>query len=162
IIAQRQNDGATNFTDYTPGTGPGQWQPTYPAYMPALLPNWATLKPFLMTSDSQFRPTDPEGLSSNQWMTDYNQVKSLRSPTSPPRTADQTQIAKFWNDGAGTPTPAGHWNQIALQLIQAKGGVSLFDTLKLLAELNTAMGDAAIVAWDAKYTNSFWRPTTAI
>jgi membrane-associated phospholipid phosphatase len=162
IIAQRQNDGATNFVDYTPGTGPGQWQPTYPSYAPALLPNWATLKPFLMTSDSQFRPAGPESLSSSQWQTDYNQVKSLGSATSTTRTADQTQIAKFWNDGVGTPTPAGHWNQIALQLIQARGGVSLFDTLKLLAELNTAMGDAAIVAWDAKYTNSFWRPITAI
>ena len=29
------------------------------------------------------------------------------------RTADQTQIAQFWNDGVGTYTPPGAWNEIA-------------------------------------------------
>ncbi len=61
IIAMRANDGSTNYVDYTPGTAPGDWQPTAPAYMPAENPQWATLKPFAMTSDSQFRPGPPPG-----------------------------------------------------------------------------------------------------
>ena len=77
IIAMRANDGATNYVDYTPGTGNGVWQPTYPAYMPAENPQWATLTPFMMTSDSQFRPAGPPALGSAQWVSDYNQVKSL-------------------------------------------------------------------------------------
>jgi membrane-associated phospholipid phosphatase len=32
----------------------------------------------------------------------------------------------------------------------------------LFALLNIAMADAAICAWDAKYTYAFWRPLTAI
>ncbi len=56
IIAMRANDGSTNYVDYTPGTAPGDWQPTAPAYAPAENPQWATLVPFAMTSDSQFRP----------------------------------------------------------------------------------------------------------
>ena len=56
IIAMRQNDGSTSYVDYTPGTAPGDWQPTAPAFAPAENPQWATLKPFAMTSDSQFRP----------------------------------------------------------------------------------------------------------
>src|SRR5262249_49544751 len=33
---------------------------------------------------------------------------------------------------------------------------------RLFALLNIAMADAAICAWDAKYTYDFWRPVTAI
>jgi len=32
----------------------------------------------------------------------------------------------------------------------------------MFALLNIAMADAAICAWDAKYTYNFWRPVTAI
>ena len=161
IIAMRANDGSTNYVDYTPGTGDGVWQPTYPAYMPAENPQWATLTPFIMTSDSQFRPAGPPALNSAQWVSDYNQVKSLGAVNSTTRTADQTQIALFWNDPTGTATPPGHWNLIANQLAASKN-LTLADTTKMLAELNVAMGDAAIVAWDAKYTTNFWRPITAI
>ena len=156
-----RNDGSTNYVDYTPGTGDGVWQPTYPAYMPAENPQWATLTPFIMTSDSQFRPAGPPALNSAQWVSDYNQVKSLGAVNSTTRTADQTQIALFWNDPTGTATPPGHWNLIANQLAASKN-LTLADTTKMLAELNVAMGDAAIVAWDAKYTTNFWRPITAI
>ena len=41
--------------------------------------------------------------------------------TSATRTADQTQIARFWADGAGTYTPPGHWNQIAAQVARSAG-----------------------------------------
>ncbi len=59
IIAMRANDGSTSYVAYTPGTAPGDWQPTAPSFMPAENPQWATLKPFAMTSDSQFRPGPP-------------------------------------------------------------------------------------------------------
>src|SRR6185295_5341572 len=162
IIARRQDDGATSYVSYAAGTGPGVWQPTYPAYMSAENPQWAMLKPFLMTSDNQFRPAGPTDLSSNQWVADYNQVMSLGASNSTARTPDQAQIAKFWNDQTGTATPPGHWNQVATQELLKKGSVSLVDTTRLLAELNVAMADAAIVAWDAKYEFNFWRPITAI
>ena len=59
IIAMRADDGSTSYVAYTPGTAPGDWQPTGPAFAPAENPQWATLKPFAMTSDSQFRPGPP-------------------------------------------------------------------------------------------------------
>src|SRR5262249_27975620 len=64
LITMRQNDGSTDCVDYTPGRAPGDWQPTAPAFMPAENPQWATLKPFSMTSDSQFRPGAPPALTS--------------------------------------------------------------------------------------------------
>ena len=35
IIAQRANDGAKTFDEFTPGTAAGDWQPTPPSYSPA-------------------------------------------------------------------------------------------------------------------------------
>ena len=157
IIAMRANDGSTNYVSYTPGTAPGDWQPTGPAFMPAENPQWATLKPFAMTSDSQFRPGPTPALTSQEYATDVNQTLDLGAVNSTTRTADETQIAKFWNDGAGTYTPPGHWNAIAEQVAQQQGD-SLAQDARLFAELNIAEGDAAIVAWDAKYTYNTWRP----
>jgi hypothetical protein len=77
------------------------------------------------------------------------------------RTEDQTQIARFWADGAGTETPPGHWNHIA-QDVGAALGNSLEENARLFALLNIAMADAAICAWDAKYHYHNWRPVTAI
>jgi hypothetical protein len=48
-----------------------------------------------------------------------------------------------------------------MELSQAKG-LSLAANARMLAELNLAMADAAIVAWDAKYLYETWRPVTAI
>ncbi len=159
IIAMRQNDGSTDFVDYTPSSAPGDWQPTAPAFAPAENPQWATLKPFAMTSDSQFRPAGPPALTSQEYADDVNETLNLGSVNSTTRTADETQIAKFWNDNTGTYTPAGHWNAIAEEVAQQQGD-SLSQDARLFAELNVAMGDAAIVAWDAKYAYNAWRPIT--
>src|SRR5262249_39646162 len=70
-------------------------------------------------------------------------------------------IALFWADGTGTETPPGHWNTIARR-VSADRGTSVVGNARLFALLNMAMADAAICAWDAKYTYDFWRPVTAI
>jgi hypothetical protein len=41
-------------------------------------------------------------------------------------------------------------------------GNTLEENARLFALLNIAMADAAICAWDAKYTFHFWRPVTTI
>jgi hypothetical protein len=161
IIALRANDGWNKFIDYTPGNGPGVWVPTPPMYMEALGPQWATLQPWVMTSPSQFRPAGPPALTSQEWADAFNEVKTVGSATSPMRTADETQIARFWADGMGSFTPPGHWNLIAHQIAQAEGD-SLAEDARLFAELDVTLADAAIVAWDAKYTDNAWRPVTAI
>jgi membrane-associated phospholipid phosphatase len=62
---------------------------------------------------------------------------------------------------AGTDTPAGHWNRIALELV-ASGRLSMQRTARLLATLNTAQADAFVAAWDAKFTYWSMRPVTAM
>src|SRR3954452_19966356 len=99
-----------------------------------MLPQWANLRPFVMNSPDQFLPKGPPELTSQEWVDAYNQVKSLGSANSTTRTTDQTQIARFWADGAGSYTPPGHWNQIAEQIAEQRG-LGLLEHARLFAQL---------------------------
>jgi hypothetical protein len=161
ILALRDTDGADATVLPPSASGPGYWVPTPAAFAPYLLPQWAFVRPFVMPSCAHFRPPGPPALTSVQWAADYNEVKALGAAVGSTRTPDQSEIALFWADGAGTETPPGHWNSIA-QEISAVRGNTLEEEARLFALLNLAMADAAICAWDAKYTFDFWRPMTAI
>ena len=105
IIAWRNNDGADTKVTYVPGTALGKWQPTPPAFAKALLPQWPQVTPFALVSGSQFRPSNPPALTSSDYAAALNEVERLGSKNSTTRTSEQTQIAFFWSDGAGTSTP---------------------------------------------------------
>src|SRR5207247_6607052 len=161
ILTARADDGWDAVVQPPGGSGPGVWVPTPPAFLPYLLPQWGFVIPFGMSSSSQFRRPGPPSLNSQRYTADYNEVKELGALSGSTRTADQTQIALFWADGAGTETPPGHWNSIA-QIIAAGQANTLEEHARLFALLNIAMADAAICAWDAKYNFHFWRRVTAI
>ena len=161
ILVARAHDGSNAVVQPPGGSGPGVWVPTPPAFLPYLLPQWGFVAPFAMSSSSQFRPPGPPSLDSQQCAADYEEVKELGAAVGSTRTEEQTEIALFWADGAGTETPPGHWNSIAQIIADARGN-TLEENARLFALLNIAMADAAICAWDAKYTFDFWRPVTAI
>src|SRR5436190_2529350 len=161
ILAARADDGWDAVVQPPGGSGPGAWVPTPPAFLPYALPQWGFVVPFAMSSSSQFRPPGPPSLDSQQYAADYEEVKELGAAVGSTRTEEQTEIALFWADGAGTETPSGHWNSIA-QTIGAAQDNTLGENARLFALLNIAMADAAICSWDAKYTFHFWRPVTAI
>ena len=161
ILAARANDGSNAIVPPPGGSGPGVWVPTPPLFLPYALPQWGFVVPFGMSSSSQFRPPGPPSLDSEQYAADYDEVKELGAAVGSTRTAEQTEIALFWADGAGTETPPGHWNSIAQIIADARGN-TLEQNARLFALLNIAMADAAICAWDAKYEFHFWRPVTAI
>jgi membrane-associated phospholipid phosphatase len=161
ILTWRSTDGWDAHVDYTPGTDPGDWQPTPPAYLPAALPQWGNVTPFGIPSGSAFRAPAPPALDSADYTAAFNEVKSIGDVNSTTRTDDQSQIAKFWYGAAGTYTPEGYWNQIAQQVAVAQGN-SLVQNARLFALLDLTAADAAIAVWDTKYTYNFWRPVTAI
>ncbi len=161
ILAARTNDGSNAIVPPPGGSGPGVWVPTPPAFLPYLLPQWGFVIPFAMSNSSQFRPPGPPSLDSQRYAADYEEVKELGAAVGSTRTEEQTQIALFWADGAGTETPPGHWNSIAQTIAVARGN-TMEENARLFALLNIAMADAAICAWDAKYMFHFWRPVTAI
>ena len=161
ILEWRRRDGADAAVDLPGNSGPGAWQPTPPGFLPYLLPQWAFLMPFALEEPGAVRPPGPPALDSAAWAQDYNEVKELGAATGSTRTPEQSLIAQFWADGAGTETPPGHWNSIARD-VSERLDTPLIDKARLFALLNVALADSAICAWDAKYAYAFWRPVTAI
>ena len=168
ILNARASDGSANAasTPYSPSGQLGRWAPTPvangPGYQnPPTLPGWGNVVPFAMTSGSQFRPTTTVDITSAAYANAFNQVQSLGSINSSTRTAAQTASAYSWAAPTGTVTAAGQWNQIATQIIHAQG-LDLRTQARILAQLNIAIADASISAYDATYVNDNWRPVTAI
>jgi membrane-associated phospholipid phosphatase len=62
----------------------------------------------------------------------------------------QLAIAQKWNDGAGTYTPPGHWNDIAAEYIR-DARMSEVRAARAYALLNIAMHDAAVACWGVKF-----------
>jgi len=161
ILAARADDGWATPSTYQPTAGPGRWQPTPAGFAAALLPQWANLRPFAMSSPAQFTPNAVPALSSMEYAAAFNEVKAIGAANSTTRTATQTQIAQFWNNGAGTATPPGHLNRLAAIVATARR-LTVSESARLFAATNVAMADAAIMAWNAKYASDLWRPVTAI
>ena len=156
LLALRDNDGRDAVVLYRPGSGPGVWLPTPPAFQPAAAPEAPYVQPFALTSASQFRAEPPPELNSETWTRDYNEVKRLGAAIGSERTPEQTDIGRFWSD-----QPILQWNR-AWRNISINQGLSLPDNARFFAMLTTATADAIIAAWDSKYFYNFWRPVTAI
>ena len=161
VLAWRSRDGMDQRSAYAPEAAPGVWQRTPPDFADPVLPHWRGVAPFAMRPENPLHPKDPPRLTDAEYTTAFHEVKELGAANSKTRTRDQTEIARFWADGAGTCTPPGHWNQIA-QTVARKKHTSLVENARLFALLNIALADAGILCWDCKYKLSFWRPVTGI
>lgn len=152
ILALRASDGVDAPNTYRPSTAPG-------VYVPTTLPigsQWGYVTPWLMERGSQFRPAGPPALTSAEWARDYNEVKDIGGKKSTVRTAEQTEIARFW-----VITGPQSFDPLVRQLAAAPGR-SLIENARLFALAEMAAADAYIAVFDAKYTFNFWRPITAI
>src|SRR5262249_29177885 len=152
IIALRADDGANAPESYRPLTATG-------VYVPTVIPvssSDGAVKPWTMTSGSQFRPAPPPALDSDVWTKDLNEIREVGGRTSTKRTAEQTAIARFW-----FVTGPQAWNPMVRQLAAAKK-LDLLDSARLFALVAIATSDAFIAVFDAKYHYNLWRPVTAI
>ncbi|HWW29360.1 MAG TPA: vanadium-dependent haloperoxidase [Steroidobacteraceae bacterium] len=165
MLALRANDGRfpANPPPFLGGNAIGQWRPTPsllpgspPSLAPGLTPWVASVNPFTMMSDSQFRIGPPPDLTSDKWADDYNEVKSVGALQSTTRTAEQTDMAYFWADSGPIL-----W-QNALRYISGNYLNDVGDSARMYALAEAALADAQIACWDSKYFYDFWRPITAI
>jgi hypothetical protein len=157
LIAARANDGLLANVPYAPPVGLGFWQPTPPAFAKPLTPWLGQMVPFTMTSAGQFFPDEgPTPLDSQQWIDDYNQVKTLGAINSTVRTAQQTEIGLFWTEHTGQQYAR------AFRGLAAQQGLDTSQTARLMAMLWAGFADSAMGCWNAKFSFSFWRPVTAI
>jgi hypothetical protein len=157
LIAARSHDGLLAKVPYAPPLGPGFWQRTPPAFAPPIAPWLGQMVPFTMTSATQFFPDEgPDALNSQEWIDDYNQVKTLGALNSTVRTPQQTEIGRFWTEHTGQQYARAFRNLATLKELNTS------DTARLMAMLWTGYADSVIGCWNAKFTFSFWRPVTAI
>jgi PAP2 superfamily len=152
VLEARVHDGADAPDAYRLKTKPGVYVPTSTMVGSA----WPNLKPFVLSSPSQFRPEPPISLESKEWAADYNEIKEYGGKTSTKRSAQQTETARFWL-AVGAPM----YHQMARQLVAAKS-MSIVDSARFMALYSAALTDAYISVFDAKYHYDFWRPITAI
>ena len=99
IVAMRSADGAALAQyPYTPPNAgaPGVWVATPPAFAAALLPGWGFVQPWVLESGAQFRPDESPDVTSRHYGRDLNEVKEIGALNSATRTAQQTNIARFW------------------------------------------------------------------
>ncbi len=156
IVALRRSDQSTASATFTPKPGAGLYQPTPPHSMPAILPQWGAVTPFVLRSRSGVQFNGPPAIASAEFARDFAEVKRVGKRDSATRTADQTAAAIFWTVQTAVP-----WHAAARAASAAKG-LSVSDNARLFALLSMATADSQIVAFDEKYKRPHWRPVTAI
>jgi hypothetical protein len=152
MISLRKNDNSDVTETYRPHAAVG-------TYVPTVIPVFSSLgamTPWVMTSATQFRPPPPPALDSETWTNDVNEVRELGARNSTRRTAEQTNIARFWFL-SGPPS----WNSVVRQAVTNRK-LALVDSARVFALTAMAGNDANIAVFDAKYTYNLWRPVTAI
>lgn len=178
IIRMRTNDGSepskANYylNRYKRRKDALRWSPTGPFYSaspgPAfgtfargLFPGQGQITPWTMSSSGQFRARQFYDPASPEFAQEFEYIQRLGSADSKIRTADQSEIALFWEDGPWGITPPGHFMQFAMQILQHRG-LDFVDLARAFALLGMTQCDAAISAWDSKYYHDIIRPETAI
>ncbi len=149
--------------DYTPGNRPQDWVPTSAIRLQQapLLPGWGVLRPFavkdMAAMDAPAPPAYDEapGSAFHGFAQEVHDVgKAL--------TDEQKLIARFWSDDAMlTPTPAGHWISIVMQIAD-RDALPVEVISATLAKLGCAQSDAFVSCWSTKFKYNLLRPVTYI
>ena len=161
ILAVRTGDGADTpllDTTYPQGTAPGAYRFT-PGFSFAFAPGWADVTPFVLRDSSQFRADPPYDVTSTRYAADFAEVKRFGGDgvtTPSARTAEQTEIARFWVESSPL-----QWNRIA-RSVSASARLDPWEQARLFGLLNMALADGYIGSFETKYLYNYWRPVTAI
>jgi hypothetical protein len=156
LIDERTGDGLEANVPYTPGNGPGIWQPTPPGFLAALTPWLGQMRPFTMKSPDQFLTDGPTPLTSEEWVAEYNETRLFGNTNSTVRTPAQSEIGLFW------AVHTGQQYSRAFGYLAQNYNLDVMNSARLLAMLWAGYADAGIGCWNAKFTYNFWRPVTAI
>ena len=166
VLARMATDGTGNaignaalwtaLADSARARGETPWLSLDTPARPPMLPAFGAVRTWNMTSAELVaaRPPAPYPTASAQMKAEVAEVRR----TTERLTREQRAIAQRWNDGAGTYTPPGHWNDIAADHIR-DARFSEVRAARAFALLNMAMHDASVACWEAKYTYFNPRPS---
>ena len=157
---------------------PSRWQPTPPAYMKGIEPNWKKLRPFVLKTADQFKPIPPPEFSMEEGSAFHKELMDVYNTSleivEKGNTSEEIEIAQFWDCnpfvavnrghymfGSKKITPGAHW--IGICKIAAKNTQADFDkTVYAYTKTSIAIADAFISCWDEKYRSNLIRPETLI
>jgi membrane-associated phospholipid phosphatase len=135
----------------TPPIGPGYWVWNGG---PIVRGNYQA-RPFFLASADEFRPPPPPAFGSPEYLAALAEVRHI----SDTRTAEQLEIAAYWNlQQSGRRNAA--FNNMAVELIRTYR-VSDAKAARIMFLMNGAMFDALVGCFNAKYTYWFIRPPQA-
>lgn len=152
ILTSAAADGFTAAWGGTIPVCPGCW---FTATTP-VFPRLAEMRPFFLTSASQFRPPPPPAFGSPAFLSALAEVRQIADT----RTPQQDAIAKFWALPGGYAVAQSYNNRIATDLI-TEFHLDERRAAHALALVNMAGMDALIACHDAKYTYWLLRPSMA-
>jgi hypothetical protein len=173
ILANRANDGFTQVVVSSPnppdGDEPGEYRSTLrfltvngvSTLVPfdvKNIPNWGTVvRPFVVASNSQFRPSGPYAVNTAAYTTDFEEVKQKGANQGGVRTANEETLARFWSENR----PSIIWNNFARNIVAGKK-MDAWKTARLFALMHTAMADGINTVMNSNYYFYSWRPETAV
>jgi hypothetical protein len=152
---------------------PGYWQPTAPNYMDAVEPNWGRIRTSV-APDAEFIPLPgpaPYDLTpGSRYMVQAQEVKDTVSNLD----SMGLLMAKYWDDNPNATvhyghatinilkvSPLGHWLSTYSTVARNKK-LSLMESAEGMVRLSSAVYDAFILAFKAKYKYEYIRPETVI
>ena len=155
-----------------------RWQPTPPSYMDGLEPHWNKIRPFVLDSASQFKPTPPPPFSMEKTSLFYKELKEVydisERITIKGDDSEEIAIAKFWDCNPYVSitrghlmfavkkiTPGAHWIGIT-KIASKKDNADFNKTVFAYTKTSISLADAFISCWDEKYRSNLVRPETLI
>jgi membrane-associated phospholipid phosphatase len=150
------NAGNTTAPNFTQATGSG-----------VLGSRWGNVTPFVLNRGDQFRIPPFPTPNTRRFREGFVEVTRRGADFGVPggaHTATDSFIGNFWGYD-GQPllgTPPRLYNQIAVSIAEDQGLTSVSEFTRLLALVNTTMGDSGIAAWDSKWFYNYWRPNTGV
>jgi hypothetical protein len=158
LINQRADDGRFAPVVYNPPqpTAPGVWRPTPPGFVPFFDPWLGQVDPLVLDSLTQFAPGPPPAITSDLYLREFNEVRDYGRDTGSSRSAAQTETARFFFDIAIIPL------QAALRDLASRRHLSISDSARVFAAVETSLADSVGTVWNAKLRYGWWRPITAI
>lgn len=158
---------------YVPFSGPQFWEPTPPAYMDALEPNWRRLRPMVLKSLTEVEIATPTPFDTTRTSQFYKEAMDVyRSVNS--IDDERLHIAKFWDCNPLQTQTMGHFNFVSRQLTPGGHWLGIvgictrkekFDLMKTTESyLLVCLGlhDSFLVAWAEKFKSCLIRPETYI
>lgn len=157
---------------------PSRWQPTPPSYMAGIEPHWNKIRPFVIDSASQFKPSPPPPFSMEEDSDFFKELKEVydisNQITSAGDDSEEVEIAQFWDCNPYVSvtrghlmfatkkiTPGAHWIGIT-KIASRKSNADVNKTIYAYTKASIAMVDAFISCWDEKYRSNLIRPETLI